>query len=180
MSSGFDEMADEVAGLKAQATGAGQRFEEACRKVAAKDLRGIRKQEAEAFFDEVRKLVEAAKGLPGEEGKKEKGHREILVFLMRTSTEGGPLRVEASAEMVEPKHMRDLMEEKEAYALPEEMYRDFSEWFREGISGGAFDSKSDPGMRVTELIYSEFKGASKSWLERKGWDGLSKALEGAS
>jgi hypothetical protein len=176
MSSELGTMAEEAAKLVTQVEGAGARFEEACRRAAARDLRGTRKAEAEDFFDVARKVVETARASNEPSGDRQ--HREVLVFLVKASSKGGPLHVEAMAEALEPKHMREVMEKKEAYALPEEMFWDFSEWFKDGISSGSFDAKGAPGGRVSELVYSEFKGASRSWLERKGWDNLVKALEG--
>ncbi|HVP23771.1 MAG TPA: hypothetical protein VMS77_07665 [Conexivisphaerales archaeon] len=171
-------LADEAAELATQVAGAGARFEDACRRVAARDLRGSRRREAEAFFDGVRKVVDTAKASP--EWSRERQQKETLVFLVKARDSEGALRVEARVETVEPKRMKDLIESREAYALPEGMFWDFSEWFKDGIFNGSFDLKGTPGTRVSEMIYSEFRGASRSWLERKNWNNLLEALEGVS
>ncbi len=178
MASGLEELAAEANSLVGQATGAGSRFEEACRRTAARDLRGRRKAEVEAFLDEAHATVKAAKEGPTGGNAKDRRGKDVLVFMSRESEEGGPYHVGVSVEFVESRRMKDLIGEKESYALPEDMFWDFAEWFKDGMAEGTFDFKGEGGERIPDIIYSEFKGASKSWMERKGWDGLSSALKG--
>jgi hypothetical protein len=177
MSSDLDEILDEAAELSTQAVGAGTRYEEACRLVAARDLRGFRKQAAEAFFEKALAAVEAKRGARREEGKQGQPRTELLVFIVRAENGGGPRETHVEAEEADASRIPDRIGEKRAYGLPLDMFWDFVEWFKEGISNGSFDSRAVPGERVEDLIYSEFKAASKSWLERKGWDNLSTGLE---
>ena len=174
MSSEVD-LADEAAKLASHMVGAGARFEEACKKVAARDMRSTHRAEAEAFFEVAKKAVEPVRS--ANEASKDRKRREIFVFLTEARGGDGATHVQATAEAAELKHIRDLMKEKEAYAMPEELFWEFSKSFNERITEGAFDSKAISGGKLQELVLSEFMNASTGWLESKGWGKVVRALE---